>query len=151
MNSIRYLPLVVVLSAFAGLSAGCSKADRGRSTASRAADPRNNLDGGPRRDVSDSWDNIKDFAFERRDDFAATLDRLAARREADLQRTNAEFAGLPDGLNTDRDRAVRRYKDARTSLQASLAHLRTSTADTWVDAKRQTAASWAQLLSAYDE
>ena len=151
MKTARCFPFVVALSALAGLPSGCSKVESSPSIAQDTESTGGNLVADTNADVCNAWDNIKDYAFERRDDFAATLDRLAAKREAELQRINVRFAGLPTGSDRDRDRAIKRYNDARASLLTSLVRLRTSTAATWVDAKRQTTESLQRLQAAYDE
>jgi len=101
--------------------------------------------------ASDSWDSIKDYTYEKRADFAAGLERLATKRDAEIQEMNAKVTGLPDTAAKERDRAVKEFNEARSYLKSQLTDLRTGSADTWADAKEKITQAWQKVQAAYDK
>src|SRR6185312_11321881 len=55
--------------------------------------------------AADSWDSIKDYTYEKRADFADGLDRMAAKRDAEVAEWNARTARLPDTAAAAREKA----------------------------------------------
>ncbi|HEV3029179.1 MAG TPA: hypothetical protein VG457_16490, partial [Planctomycetota bacterium] len=97
---------------------------------------------------TDTWDSIKDFTFERHDDFNATVERMSK----SLDDKVAELrASTPSAAAKDRDEALKDYDAARADLKARLADLGNATADTWADAKAKVAEAWQRMQAAYDK
>ncbi len=100
--------------------------------------------------VSDSWDSIKDFTYDRRADFSAAIDRMANELDDKTAAMNAKVAGAPDAASRERDSAKKDYDEARSNLRAKLKDLGNATADTWADAKARAAVAWKNMQAAYD-
>lgn len=97
--------------------------------------------------ATDTWDSIKDFTFERHDEFKASIERMSKSLDdhvADLR------AKAPAVAASDKEAALKEYDDARADLKASLVDLGNATADTWADAKVKVAAAWHRVQVAYD-
>jgi hypothetical protein len=101
--------------------------------------------------VTDAWDRIKDFSFDRRADFYAGIDRMSQDMDDKTAEFRAKVSGVPDAVSRDRDSAMKEYDAARTDLRSKRADLDKATADTWSDAKAKTAESWKSVKVAYDK
>jgi len=96
----------------------------------------------------DVWDRIKDFTFDRRVEFSASIDSASR----DMDNRAAEIrARAQDASSKDRASAIKEYDDARADLKARRGDLDKATADTWADAKAKTAESWNKTKAAYDK
>jgi hypothetical protein len=151
VKTIHSLPFVVALSAAVIVLSGCAKTDTVQSVAQDTAATAKDVAVDVKTTAVDSWDNIKDYSYEKREDFAAGLDRMSDKRDAELRSMNAKLAGLPDDTAKARDHAVKDFNEARASLKTHLTDLRASSADTWAAAKEKTAESWQRVQTAYDK
>lgn len=97
----------------------------------------------------DSWDNIKDYTFERRAEFADSLDRMGNACDADFAAMNAKLKGLPDDTAQARNAAVKDYNSATTAFKVQMTALRASTADTWGATKEKTSEAWQKVQSTF--
>ncbi len=97
----------------------------------------------------DTWDSIKDFTFDKRSDFSASVGRMADSLDAKVAELKASAATLPDAAAKDKNAAIKEYDEARAGLKASLTDLGNATADGWADAKAKVSASWAKVQAAY--
>jgi hypothetical protein len=158
MKNQNHFPIVAVAVGFAALSliCGCSKSDDGVTTieSQRADGSKAEVvvnDSNVTVSVTDSWDRMKDFTYDRRADLAAGIDRLAkdTDRKVDMYRPKA--AGTSENLQADRDSAMKGYDDARADLKAKRADLDNATADTWESAKAKSGQSWQNTKAAYDK
>jgi len=151
MKTTRSLLLIVALSSATILATGCAKSDSVQAVAQSTPAAVKEAAADVKTAVSDSWDTVKDYTYDKRADFAAALDRMAENRDAEIQAMNAKLTGLPDAAAKDRDQAVKEFNEARSYLKSQLTDLRTGTADTWVDAKEKVAQSWQRMQAAYDK
>jgi hypothetical protein len=101
--------------------------------------------------VSDTWDRIKDFTYERRADFSSGIDRMSKDMDAKTAEFRAKVAGVPDAASRDRDSALKSYDDARADLKSKRDELDSATADTWSSVKAKTAEAWRNTKDAYDK
>jgi len=99
--------------------------------------------------ASESWEKIKDYNYEKRNHFAAALERLVEKCEADLQAANARVTDLPYAVAQERQAAMKKFVEACVYLKSELVDLRTVTSDTWADAKAKVVESWQQVQAAY--
>ena len=151
MKITHSLLLVAALSPAGLLLSSCAKTEEAQSVAQSTKTAVKELATDVKATVSDSWDSIKEYTYEKRTDFAAALDRMAEKRDAEIQAMNAKVTGLPDAAAKDRDKAVKEFNEARSYLKSQLADLRTGTADTWADAKEKVSQAWLRLQAAYDK
>lgn len=150
MKTFPVLLFIAALSPAAILLPGCAKSDNVTSSAQNTKAAVQDLAASVKETAADSWESIKDYTHEKREDFAASLDRMAAKHDDDISALNAKLTGLPDGAAKQRDRANKEFKDARAHLKAQLAELRVATADTWSDAKGKVSQAWQHMQSAYE-
>ena len=151
MKPTRSLLLLAALSPAFILLTACGKSDPVQPAAQNTTATAKELVADVKTTASDSWDSIKDYTYEKREDFSASLDRLAAKRDAEIQELNSKVTGLPDATAKQRDRAVKEFNEARSYLKSQLTDLRTGTADTWADAKEKAAQAWQKVQTAYDK
>ena len=151
MKTIHSLPFFAALSAAAILLSGCAKTDTVQSVAQDTAATAKDVAADVKTAAVDSWDSLKGYTYEKREDFAAGLDRMSDKKDAELRAMNARLAGLPDETAKARDHAVKDYNEARASLKTHLAEVRASSADTWADAKEKTNQAWQRVQATYDK
>jgi hypothetical protein len=150
MKTTPSLLLFATLSS-ALLGSGCAKSDDFKQAAQSTKVAAKELAADVKAAAVDTWDSVKDYAYEKREDFAAGLDRMTAKRDAEIQAMNAQLTGLPEATAKQREHAVKEYNEARTYLKSQLEHLRTGTADTWAATKEKAAASWQAVEAAFEK
>jgi hypothetical protein len=151
MKTTNSLLLIAALSPAAILLSSCAKTDSVQQTAQDAKTAAKEMVADVKATASNSWDSIKEYTYEKRDDFAASLDRMAAKHDSAIQEMNAKLKGLPDAAARERDHAVKEFNEARVELKSQLANLNKSTAETWADAKEKAAKSWQRVQAAYEK
>jgi uncharacterized phage infection (PIP) family protein YhgE len=152
MKTSRALLLLAAgLSPVALLISGCSKTDTTSANMEKVKADAKEVAADVKTAVSDSWDSIKDYTFEKRADFSASLDRMAASLDDKASAFKAKVSGVPDAAAKDRESAIKEYDEARADLKAKLTDLGNATADTWADAKAKVAESWKHVQAAYEK
>jgi uncharacterized phage infection (PIP) family protein YhgE len=104
-----------------------------------------------RVDLSNSWNSIKDYTYEKRADFSSGMDRMSDKLDEKARALRSKTAGASDAASKDREAAIKDYDDARADLKARMTDLGNATADTWSDAKAKTVAAWNRVRAAYDK
>ena len=151
MNTRRSLNLLAAaLSPAALFLCGCSKTDDSAKMAQDAKAAAVSAAADVKAAASDSWESIKDFTYERRADFSATMDRMAKDLDDKTAALKTKVAGVPDDASRERASALQDYDSARADLKARLTELGNATADTWADAKAKADAAWKKVQAAYD-
>jgi hypothetical protein len=133
-----FLLTIVLLPAALLISGGCTKTDKDNASA---------VVQDIKATAIDTWDSVKDFTFEKHDEFKASIERMTKSMDdhvADLR------AKAPVVAASDKEEALKEYDAARADLKASLVDLNNATADTWADAKVKVAAAWHRTQAAYD-
>lgn len=122
--------------------AGCSKSERAEAQAgikdayqeSKAA-------------VADAWSDLKTYSFEKRTEFTAHTQAMAAKLDAEVSALQAGDAAKK--ASASRQAAMAELKDARADLSTKLDALGSATADTWASAKAAVIAAWERTEAAY--
>jgi len=145
MKTSRFLLLfAAVLSPAALIFSGCSKGDTSSTPVDQvkagAADVSNT--------VSDSWDSIKDYTYDKRVEFTASFSRMTGKIDDQASDWKAKASS---SASADRASAVKDYDDARADLKAKVKDLDNATADTWADAKDKVNQAWKHVQSTYDK
>jgi hypothetical protein len=135
------LLLLALAPAALVLSGGCSKADKDNATA-----VVNDI----KTTAVDTWDGIKDFTYEQRVEFSASIDRMSRSLDDNTTPVRARVASMPDAAAKDKEAALRDYDAARADLKTDLVALDNATADNWADAKAKVAAAWRRVQASYD-
>ncbi|HUR59057.1 MAG TPA: hypothetical protein VM029_15185 [Opitutaceae bacterium] len=97
---------------------------------------------------SSSWEGIKDFTYEKRTDVAASLDRLSAAVDEQVQTLKAKRASVSESSAKDWDFAMKELEDARADLRFKLSELNKATAETWAEARERAAEAWRRTQEA---
>jgi hypothetical protein len=139
-----FLLLATIVSPAALIISGCSKPD----TTATATDQVKAAATDVANTASDSWDSIKDYTYDRRVEFTASIDRMTGRFDDKMRDWKAKAT---DASSNDRASAMKDYDDARADLKTKLTDLGNSTADTWADAKDKVAQSWKHVQASYDK
>ena len=151
MKHTRSHLFLSVLGTVAVLLSSCSKNDSVQTVAQNTKAAAKDITADIKAVALDSWDSIKNYTHDKREDFAAGLERMAAKHDAELAALNAKLTGLPDAAAKQRDHAVKDFKEARANLKSELASLRAGTADTWAEAKESAAQSWQRVHAAFEK
>jgi hypothetical protein len=145
------LLLAALMSPAALLVSGCSKTDNTSTNAEKVKTDAKEVAADIKAAVSDSWDSIKDYTYEKRADFSASIDRMAGQFDDKIREFKAKVAGATDAASKDREGAIKEYDEARGDLKSKLSDLGNATADTWADAKGKVAQAWKRVQAAYDK
>ena len=132
------------------LACGCSRAGESNKKVRDAKASAEKAIADVKVAVSDSWDSIKDFTYERRADLSAGLARMSKDLDDKTGALKEKVAGVPDATSRERAAAMKEYGEARAELRLRLAELRDASAETWADAKARAAAAWRKVQAAYD-
>jgi hypothetical protein len=130
----------------AGLSffalTGCNKSERANATV-KADD----MVADTKASMSNGWDNVKSFTFEKRDDFKANGKVMSAKWEAQMSELRANYSEAK--ASDSRKAAMIELKSSEAAYQEKFTALGTATADTWDSAKRNVISSWDNLQASY--
>jgi hypothetical protein len=147
--------LVLLLAAGLGpvalLTSGCSKSDNTAAAVDAVKADSKAVVADVKAAAIDTWDSVKDYTFEKRTDFSASVDRMAAQLDDKTSELKAKFATVPAGAAKDREDAVKEYDAARADLKEKLSNLSKATADTWSDSKASVAEAWKRVQAAYEK
>jgi hypothetical protein len=97
--------------------------------------------------VVKGWDNLKNYTFEKRGDFTATLKARQADLEAGVSKLRAEYSDAT--ASASRKAAMAELKDSEADYKEKLAALGNATADTWSSVRDNVATSWDRLQASY--
>ena len=122
MKNKRSLLFIAALSAAFMPLSGCAKNDSVSSAVQDTKAAAKDIAADVKNAAVDSWDAIKDYTYEKRADFSASIDRMAAKHDAEIAAANAKVKGLPDAAAKERDHANKEFADARANLKAALAN-----------------------------
>lgn len=142
MKIQRSLIISALIPAALLISGGCTKTDK---------DNASTVVQDIKTAAVDTWDGIKNFTFEQRADFSASMDRMCKSMDNEIETVKAKASSTTGTASADREAAVKDYDDARADLKASLASLNNSTEAGWADAKAKVAAAWQRVKADYDK
>jgi hypothetical protein len=128
----------IALGIFALGVAGCSKQDRAEANATAKeayADTKSAM--------SNAWDEVKAFSFDRKNDFTASAKALSARAEAQMSELRADYSEAK--ASASRKAAMSELKDSESNYKERVDALGNATAATWDSAKQNVIAAWDRL------
>ena len=97
--------------------------------------------------VTKAWEKVKDYSFDKRDEFTANAKALAAQMEVQLSEARANFSEAK--ASASRKAAMEELKNAEADYREKLKALGNATADTWESAKQNVILAWRRLQAAY--
>lgn len=129
---------IAVLSGTVLLSA-CSRdsntADTPADTASATESEMKSTMNAATTAMSDTWDDLKDYSYEQRSEFAAKANNYAEQLDRRIQTAGNE--------------ASDELAEARDELRAAANDVSNATADTWDSTKQRVARAWTRAQTAY--
>ena len=130
----------------AGLSTliftGCSKKDR-----DDAGDKVNEAYKDTKTAMSNAWDSVKSYTYDKRSDFNANAKALSSKMDSEISELRANYSDAK--ASASRKAAMAELKDAEADYKSKVDALGTATADTWDSAKQNVIASWDKLQASY--
>lgn len=97
--------------------------------------------------MSNAWDSVKTFSFDKRDDFVASAKSLSAKMDAQVSEVRASYSEAK--ASASRKAAMEELKNSEADYKEKVAALSGATAATWDSAKQNVIASWDRLQAAY--
>ena len=97
--------------------------------------------------MSKAWDRVKDYTFDKRDDFTANAKALSSKMDVQLSEVRANFSEAKASVS--RKAAMEELKNAEADYKDKLRALATASADTWEAAKANLILAWDRLQAAY--
>jgi hypothetical protein len=123
---------------------GCSKHDRDN-VSDKAKDAYQDT----KDAMSNGWDNVKSYTFDKRDDFTASAKAMNAKMEAQIAEVRANYSEA--NASASRKAAMEELKNSEADYKEKLSALGNATADTWDSAKQNVIASWDKMKASYDK
>ena len=143
--SARYLPVAFLAACLCALAfTGCSKKE-----SSEAETKVKDAYQDTKSAVSNAWNDVKSFTFEKRSDFSASAKAMTSKMDAQISELRANYSEAK--ASDSRKAAMAELKDSEADYKEKLAALGTATADTWDSAKQNVIASWDKLQAKYDK
>jgi hypothetical protein len=135
--------LIAAVALTAGM-AGCSKQDRAEAGAT-AKEAYSDT----KAAMSNAWDEVKSFSFDRRDEFTTNAKALTAKMDAQMSQLKADYSEAK--ASASRKAAMSELKSAEADYKEKLSALGNATASTWDSAKQNVIAAWDRMQAAYQE
>lgn len=151
MNNLRSLLLLAAVSPAVIILSSCAKKDTVQTAVAKTEAAAKDVVAEVKSAAVESWDAVKDYSFEKRAEFSANLDRLAAKHDADVAESNAKVKGLPESAAKERDRANKEFAAARASLKTAISELGDATTESWAAARSKAVEAWQRTQIAYEK
>ena len=143
--SARFFPVALLVASFSALAfTGCSKKESSEAE-TKVKEAYQDTKGA----VSNAWNDVKSYTFEKRSDFSASAKAMTSKMDAQLSELRANYSEAK--ASASRKAAMAELKDSEADYKAKLDALGTATADTWDSAKQNVIASWDKLQANYDK
>lgn len=144
-TSARIIPVALLAASLSALAfTGCSKHDRDN-VSDKAKDAYQDT----KDAMSNGWDNVKSYTFDKRDDFTASAKAMNAKMEAQIAEVRANYSEA--NASGSRKAAMEELKNSEADYKEKLNALGNATADTWDSAKQNVIASWDKMKASYDK
>ncbi len=137
----KLLSITLLLAAGLALTA-CSK-DRN----AEMADASREVYQDSRAAVTNAWDNLKSFTYEKRSDFDKQVKAMETKLEAEISEMRSKYSEAK--ASASRKAAMAELKDAESDYKQKMSAVGSATADTWDAAKDNVVTAWDRLQAAY--
>lgn len=138
-HSSSFISLLAVLAI--GF-AGCSKADRNDASAT-AKDAMADT----KAAMSNAWDDVKSFSFDKKNDFEKSAKAMSAKMESQMSEVRANYSEAK--ASASRKAAMQELKNSEADYKEKVSALGNATAATWDSAKQNVIAAWDRTQAAY--
>ncbi|MEO6992131.1 MAG: hypothetical protein ABI273_00760 [Lacunisphaera sp.] len=144
-TSARLIPVALLAASLSALAfTGCSKHDQDKATDKMKDAYQDTKDA-----VSNGWDNVKSYTFDKRNDFAANAKAMSSKLESQIAEVRANYSEAT--ASASRKAAMEELKNSEADYKEKLSALGNATADTWDSAKQNVIASWDKMKASYDK
>lgn len=144
-TSARLIPVALLAASLSALAfTGCSKHDRDQTTDKVKDAYQDTKDA-----VSNGWDNVKSYTFDKRSDFETSAKAMSSKLEAQIAEVRANYSEAT--ASASRKAAMEELKNSEADYKEKLSALGNATADTWDSAKQNVIASWDKMKASYDK
>ena len=99
--------------------------------------------------VVDTWNDVKDYTFEKQSDFSKRAEAIASDLDAKISKLKTEASEAK--ASASRSAAMDELTNSRANLSEKLSALGTATADTWASAKSNVITASKRVEAAYDK
>lgn len=100
--------------------------------------------------VQESWDLIKDYTFDQRNEFIAALIRMSKAIDEQVLELSAKRPLTPTVVADDWEFALKELDSARSDLKWKISELAKTRPDNWADARERVATAWQRTQEAFD-
>jgi hypothetical protein len=151
---------LLALAGLAGVAlAGCSKKEEPAQPRASESTPRIDAPAAPgsttldnaKDAMADTWDNVKDFAYDQRTNFVAGVRNMAMRFDHQLDSWTADAPERKADQKDAWNKAVAEYRSARANLDTQLTNLGNATSETWDNAKENVSKAWSDVSRAFHD
>ncbi len=140
----KLLPIALGLVSFAFI--GCSQNEPRTTTTDTLKTDVKTAYNVTKDSLGNAWDNVTDYTFEKRSDFATRSRALSADLEARVSELQASRASAK--ASASRDAAFEELKDARSDFDSKVAALGDATSATWSSARAEVVSAWDRTVAA---
>lgn len=96
--------------------------------------------------MSNAWDNVTEYTFEKRSDFADRSKALSADLEARVSELQASRASA--NASASRQAALDEVRDAHSNFNSKVDALGNATSATWTSARAEVVSAWDRTVAA---
>lgn len=145
--------LFTVALATIGLSvsvfSGCSKHDRDQASdkMDQASDKVKDAYQDTKSAMSNAWDDVKSYSFDKKDDFTASAKAMTSKMDSEVSEMKANYSEAT--ASASRKAAMEEFKNDQANYKQKLAAVGDATADTWDSAKKNVIAAWDKMQASY--
>ncbi len=131
---------------------GCSKAERAEAEAktrdalAETGEKVREAYADSKAALSNTWEDVKSYTYEKREDFTAAGKAMKAEMEAKASELRAEYSEAK--ASASRRAAMEELKNSEADYREKLDALGTATAATWDSAKQNVIAAWNRFEAA---
>ncbi|HTL69363.1 MAG TPA: hypothetical protein VL200_16985 [Lacunisphaera sp.] len=142
-SSVRDFSIGLTMAAVLTFSNACSRRDR-----DAAADQAKDGYDKSVAALDSTWEKVKDYTYEKRDQFVSEWNSANAQAEAKIHDLQANYADAK--ASASHREAMEELKRDDADYQAALKSLGSASANEWDAAKEKTISAWHKLQAAYD-
>ena len=145
IQSARIIPVALLAASLSVLAfTGCTKHDRDQTT-DKAKDAYQDT----KDTMSNAWDNVKSYSFDKKDDFSASAKAMTSKMDSQIAEMRANYSEA--NASASRKEAMAELKNSEADYKEKLSALGNATADTWDSAKQNVISSWDKTKASYDK
>ncbi len=143
LNSSRLFSSALIAALLAaGAFTGCSKETR-----ENASDTAKSAVADTKAAMSNAWDSVKSYSFDKRDDFTANAKALSSKLDSQLSEVRANYSDAK--ASASRKAAMEELKSSEADYKDKVSALGNATSATWDSAKQNVIAAWDRVQAAY--